>query len=283
MDIFKLYRAFWDFCFEHPEKIKPNDVAIYSFAIEHCNRLGWKEKFGFPTSMVLEAVGIKSYSVYKKHFDNLVKLGFFEVVEYSRNQYSANIIALKENYKAPNKAHDKALDKALIKHGSKQLSKQLSKQVESKCSVLKQYNKEQYNKLTKNHIEVKAFLETIGIDENKDTDKLETFLSLWKETSFSQIRTLSQTRKSKILKRLETFSCDEIFNALKNQESLKDQSWFDLDFLIKNDENCEKVVNEKYKNMGNNGFNNNQPQQTKLVTLPENQSEIDKFAATLGD
>jgi len=116
MDIFKLYRSFWDFCFENPDKIKPTHIAIYSFAVEHCNRLGWKKKFGLPTSMVMEATGIKSYSVYKKHLDQLVEFGFIDMIELSRNQYSANIIALKENAKAS----IKALDKALIKHSSKQ-------------------------------------------------------------------------------------------------------------------------------------------------------------------
>ncbi len=116
MDIFKLNRYFWDYAFNNPEKIKPNHCAVYYFALEHSNRLGWKEKFGFPTSMVLEATGIKSYSVYKKTFDELVTFGFFDVIEYSKNQYSSNIIALKENYKAL----DKALDKAFIKHDTKQ-------------------------------------------------------------------------------------------------------------------------------------------------------------------
>ena len=116
MDIYKLYRDFWDFCFENPDKIKPNHIAIFSFAIEHCNRLGWKKRFGLPTSMVLEAIGVKSYSVYKKAFDELVEFGFIEVIEYSKNQYSSNIIALKES----SKALDKALDKALIKHTTKQ-------------------------------------------------------------------------------------------------------------------------------------------------------------------
>jgi hypothetical protein len=115
-DIYSLNRRFWDFAFENTGKIKPNHIAVYQFAIEHCNRLGWKKQFGFPTSMVLDAVGIKSYSVYKTTFDDLVEFGFFEVIEYSKNQYSSNVIALKEN----NKANTKALDKAFIKHTSKQ-------------------------------------------------------------------------------------------------------------------------------------------------------------------
>jgi hypothetical protein len=131
MDIFKLYRYFWDFAFSNPELIKPNHCAVYSFAIEHCNRLGWKEKFGFPSSMAMEATGIKSYSVYKKTFDDLVEYDFFTVIQYSKNQYSSNIIALKEN----NKAHSKALDKAMIKH--------VTKQDESICSIDKQETNKQ--------------------------------------------------------------------------------------------------------------------------------------------
>ena len=134
MDIFKLYRNFWDFCFENPEKIKPNDIAIFSFAIEHCNRLGWKKKFGFPTSMVMDATGIKSYSVYKKHLDNLVSCGFILMIEYSKNQYSSNIIALEEN----NKAQYKALDKAFIKHSTKQSESTIQSTVQSIDSIDKQ-------------------------------------------------------------------------------------------------------------------------------------------------
>lgn len=137
MDIYKLYRHFWDFAFSNPESIKPNHCAVYSFAIEHCNRLGWKSKFGFPTSMAMEATGIKSYSVYKKTFDDLAAFGFFEVVELSKNQYSSNIIALKENYKA----NYKALDKALTKHTSKHTSKHLQSTGESIVSIDKQVYK----------------------------------------------------------------------------------------------------------------------------------------------
>lgn len=120
MNSYELSRFFWDFAFENPSKIKPIHCAIYFFSIEHCNRLGWKKEFGLPTSLVIEAIGVKSYSVYKKAFDDLVKYNFFDVIQYSKNQYSSNIIALKENYKAPTKAPTKALDKAMQKHIQKQ-------------------------------------------------------------------------------------------------------------------------------------------------------------------
>ena len=94
MDVFKMSRAWFDWCFENPELVSPNHSAVYFFAIEHCNRLGWKKKFGFPSQMAMEAVGIKSYNTYIKTFNNLVEWGFFDLLEKSKNQYSANIIVL---------------------------------------------------------------------------------------------------------------------------------------------------------------------------------------------
>ncbi len=115
---YELSRNWFDFCFENPEKIKPNHTALYFFMIEHCNRLGWKEKFGLPTTMSMEAIGIKSYNTYINTFNELAEFGVIKIIEKSKNQYSANIIALSNFNKAPNKA----LDKALIKHGTKHCS-----------------------------------------------------------------------------------------------------------------------------------------------------------------
>jgi hypothetical protein len=131
LDIFKLYRNFWDFAFENPEKIKPNHIAIFSFAIEHCNRLGWKKKFGLPSTMTMEAVGIKSYNTYITAFNELVEYGFIELIEKSKNQYSSNIIALSNNFKAL----DKALDKAFIKHTTKQDESTIQSTGESISSI----------------------------------------------------------------------------------------------------------------------------------------------------
>jgi hypothetical protein len=113
---YELSRDWFDFCFENPELIKPNHTALYFFAIEHYNRLGGKDKFGFPSTMVMEAIGIKSYNTYIKTLNDLADWGAIKMIERSKNQYSANIIALSKF----NKALNKALDKALIKHSTKQ-------------------------------------------------------------------------------------------------------------------------------------------------------------------
>ena len=116
MNGYELSRRWFDFAFENPELISPNHVAIYFFAIEHCNRLGWKNKFGFPTQMAMDALGIKKYQTYIKYFNDLIKWNFFDLIQKSQNQYSANIISLTCDLPK----NSKALDKAIITYGAKQ-------------------------------------------------------------------------------------------------------------------------------------------------------------------
>lgn len=134
MNSYELSRRFVDFGFENPSKIKPNHYALFFFAIEHCNRLGWKTEFGLPTTMTMEAIGIKSYNTYIGTFNDLVDFGFFKIIERSKNQYSSNIIALSKY----DEALDKALDKAFIKHDTKHTTKQSESTRQSIDSINKQ-------------------------------------------------------------------------------------------------------------------------------------------------
>jgi hypothetical protein len=120
MNGYDLSRNFWDWAFENPDKVKPIHSAIYFFSIEHCNRLGWKEKFGLPSQMVMEAIGVKNWKTYSQALKELIDFGFITMIEKSTNQYSSNIIAIVNFTKAPTKAESKALDKALSKHSTKQ-------------------------------------------------------------------------------------------------------------------------------------------------------------------
>jgi len=116
MNGYDLSKNWFDFCFENPELISPSHTAIYFFAIEHCNRLGGKEKFGFPSQMTMDAIGIKKPHTYIKYFNDIVDWGFFRLIQKSYNQYSSNIISL--NYAKPK--NGTALGKAMAKHTAKQ-------------------------------------------------------------------------------------------------------------------------------------------------------------------
>jgi hypothetical protein len=195
MNSYDLSRKWFDWTFENPERINPNHTALYFFIIEHCNRLGWKEKFGLPTTMAKEAIGIRSYNTYINTLNDLVQFGFVNLIEKSKNQYSSNIIAL-SNF---NKAHDKALDKALIKHGTKQR--------ESIDSINKQETKEQ--------IYIPEFTEFLqfAIEQisniNKDEVKLkyESWkVNNWKDGNNKQIKNW----KTKLLNTLPYISKIEV-------------------------------------------------------------------------
>lgn len=142
MNAFELSRKWFDYSFENPEKIKPVHTAIYFFIIDRCNRLGWKEKFGLPTDMAMEALGIKSYNTYKKALFELVDWGFIVMIQKSKNQFTANIIALSKNDKATDKAQYKAIDKALDKAMTMHITKHNESTVQSIVSIDKQLNKQ---------------------------------------------------------------------------------------------------------------------------------------------
>ena len=131
LDIFTLMRNWFNWCFDNPDLINPNHTALYMFCIEHNNRMGWKTKYGLPTTMAMEAIGIKSYNTYKKTFDDLIKFKFIILIEKSQNQYSSNIIALS----IFDKALDKALDKATAKHTTKQVRSTIQSTGESNDSI----------------------------------------------------------------------------------------------------------------------------------------------------
>ncbi len=111
---YELSRKWWDFSFNNND-VKPIHSAIYLFAVEQCNRLGWKEKFSFRTDIAMESTGIKSYRTYINALRDLVDWGFIDMVEKSKNQHTANVVALALEDKAHVKALDKALTKAHVK------------------------------------------------------------------------------------------------------------------------------------------------------------------------
>jgi hypothetical protein len=117
MNGYDLSRDWFDWCFENPDLVTPNHAALYFFCIEHCNRQGWAKKFGLPMEMAKSAIGIKNYKTYSKTFNDLIEWGFIQLIERSKNQYSANIVAIVKNTKATTKA----LSKAMQKHSQKQV------------------------------------------------------------------------------------------------------------------------------------------------------------------
>jgi len=187
LNSYDLSRAWFEWSFNNPEIIKPIHSAIYFFAIEHCNRLGWKEKFGFPSQMVMEAIGVKNWRTYSKALNDLVEFGFIDMIETSKNQYSSNIIAIVKN----TKAHTKALDKALSKHSTKHIQKHGTKHSQSTVSINKQetINKEQVTRISNSFNKWWNFY-----DYKKD-----------KQKAFSKWKLLTNEERAKCLEVVESY------------------------------------------------------------------------------
>jgi len=219
MNGYDLSKNWFDFCFENPEKINTNHSALYFFILSHSNRLGWKPKFGLPTTMTMEAIGIKSYNTYIKSFNDLNSFGFIEVLEKSKNQYSSNIIALSKFDKATNKA----LDKATIKHTTKQHQKQGESTQQSNDSIdIPIYND--------TNSPINEFNNNILFEEEKEKDlppKGESFnfsnlLKKYNEIFERKCTVISLKTEKQLKTTLKRFSQEQIIDAMNN---VKSDSW----------------------------------------------------------
>jgi hypothetical protein len=94
MNTYKLSKNWFDWCADNPEKIVPKHTALYFYIIDKCNRLGWRKKFGLPTSDTMLSIGIKNKKTYYLAFNDLIKWGFIILVEKRVNQNTANIISI---------------------------------------------------------------------------------------------------------------------------------------------------------------------------------------------
>lgn len=234
MNTFELSRNFCNWAFDNPEKVNPNHYAIYFFAIEHCNRLGGKEKFGFPSQMTMEAIGIKKHQTYIKYFNELVEYGFFKLIQKSKNQYSANIISI--NSAIPKK--DKALDKAFIKHTAKQTESTGQSTGQSKDSIDKPINNKTKEQL------INRFLD--WFNSSKEI--------LLKEKG--RFRKLSKTDYNNLLELKKHYNANDFEKAIKSMsenEWVKENDYFVPAHFLRND-NFTKYLNAKPKKEKTDGF-----------------------------
>ena len=254
INIYDLSRNFFNWSFENPEKISPLHTALYFFAIEHCNRLGWKEKFGLPTEMAKEAIGIKSWHTYINAFNDLVEWGFFKLIEKSKNQFSSNIIALSKN----DEALDEALDNAMTKHLTTHTSKQVRSTHQSNDSI----NKQIYNitNLPNTNLQEKNSLSNFDIDFLKNNNEYFPIVEKWYKYKI-EIRSPITTQMQ-----LEAF-CKELWRMssgkLNEAEKLID---YNISRNYKNlYEPDKKQINEqKSTNNGSKTGNRFNPSQAKI-------------------
>jgi hypothetical protein len=112
MNGYQLTDAWFEFRFQHPEKVSHAHTELYFYLVYHWNKLSQKEKFGLPSSVTMEATGIRNYKTYRKCVQDLAKFGFIRIVSEAINQHQAMVVAWGKNTKADTEALPEALTKA---------------------------------------------------------------------------------------------------------------------------------------------------------------------------
>lgn len=109
---YEYHKQWFSWAYEHQIKLRPIHTALFLWIVETANQRGWVEYFRLPTDITMQTIGVRNYKTYIDAFEALEEYGFIKVGERSKNQYTANIIALVKNPKANHKALSNALSNA---------------------------------------------------------------------------------------------------------------------------------------------------------------------------
>ena len=237
-----LMRGWFNYAFENQGKVRPEHTAMYAWFVELNNRMGWAEHFYSPASQTMATIGIKSFNTYKKVFNDLVNWGCVTLVQESKNQWTACVIAL-SNF---NKAQVKALDNALVLP-YQNLTTHIPKQDESTTQSTHQstgestdsINKQLNNKTTKQLNQQTLLPDPADADPERE-EKIfdEDFQQVWslydkkvgkKEKLQTKWRALKQKDRDKIMAHIPSYKLAQPKKRFrKNFETyLNNESWND--------------------------------------------------------
>lgn len=94
MNGYDLTRAWFEFCFSNPRKVRPIHHAIIHWAFQKCNELGWPEEFQFPTDEACEVLGIQKPHTFRDALKELIEFGAIRMVQESTGRYVARWVSL---------------------------------------------------------------------------------------------------------------------------------------------------------------------------------------------
>ncbi|MDI9863995.1 hypothetical protein QM480_06650 [Flectobacillus sp. DC10W] len=165
MNGYELSNRWYSWCSENNDIVTPNHHAVYFWCIEKCNRLGWPQSFSLPSDEAMHHLGIRSYKTYIKALEELISFGFLTLLQRSKNQYTANVIALVKN------------TKALPKQSAKQIQSRVQSTSEAQTkAVPKQSDHNKTNKLLnletkkENYVKEKSTSSTTNVSNSEIPD-----------------------------------------------------------------------------------------------------------------
>jgi len=192
MDWYSLSRKIFDFAFEHKE-CGVYHVAIFNWACELNNRLGWKKEFWMPTCDICDGLSIWNKHTYLKALRDLEKWWFIKIIQESKNQFTATIIEICRINK--DTATTTALDTALAQQGTRYwhaiapIDKPINK--ETKKPINKTDAFDEFYLLYPKKIDKKDARNKFNIKEQEyGVDKIMEWLTKWKKLwSFEKTET----------------------------------------------------------------------------------------------
>ena len=114
MNGYNLLRAWFNYKFENPDKVRAVHSELFCYIVDLWNRLGQKDKFNLPTFNTMELLGMGSRNTYYKAIKDLEDFGFIKTITKSENQYNSRVIAISKIKQAPIQALDQATIQADI-------------------------------------------------------------------------------------------------------------------------------------------------------------------------
>jgi hypothetical protein len=87
-------RAWYDFAYENPKRIKPIHHAIVHWIFEKANESEWSEEFQLPTVEACTILGITDRDTYQKAFKELIDFGAVKITQESQGRYIARWVTL---------------------------------------------------------------------------------------------------------------------------------------------------------------------------------------------
>jgi len=114
MNGYELSRAWFDWCFDNPDKYSSHHTALFLWICDKWNRLGQKQKFGLPCMDTMEVLNIKSKTTYYSVFNDLVSWGFVIVITKSTNQNTSMVVSLNQKMIRQPNSKWTALDSATL-------------------------------------------------------------------------------------------------------------------------------------------------------------------------
>jgi len=213
MNIYSLINNWYNFVGDNGGKIKIQHHAVYFYAIFVCNKNGWAKEFIFPSESGLTFTSVRTYKTYISALNDLVAFGFLNLINKSKNQHSANIVALVDFTKATTKASTKALYNAEPNQVVEQDQRNSSiyrliynRQIDQKTKIrifidfLEKSNSKNKEEFFKEILKIKEFkdflnqnLELIKLDTVQEKEKS----SAKKEKDQSEQNTSSNNKKIK--------------------------------------------------------------------------------------